>query len=66
MLNGIMKLFLKSVINGVPTMAQWVKNPTPAARVTAEVWVQTSAGHSGLMDPATALAAAVACIQSLV
>ena len=47
-------------------MVQWIKNTIAAARVTAEVWVQTSAGQSGLMDPATALSAAVACIQSLV
>ena len=33
-------------------MAQWVKNPTPAARVTAEVWVQSPAQYSGLKDPA--------------
>ena len=62
--NWVSFSFLK--VGGVPTMVQWIKNTIAAARVTAEVWVQTSAGHSGLMDPATALAAAVACIQSLV
>ena len=31
-------------------MAQWVKNPTAAARVAAEVWVRSSAQQSGLTD----------------
>ena len=31
-------------------MAQWVKNPTAAACVTAEVWVQFLAWSSGLKD----------------
>ena len=26
--------------SGVPTVAQWVKNPTAVAQVAAEVWVQ--------------------------
>ena len=33
-------------------MEQWVKNLTAAAQVTAEVWVLSSAQHSGLKDPA--------------
>ena len=33
-------------------MAQWVKNPTTAAQVTAEVQVQSPAQRSGLKDPA--------------
>ena len=33
-------------------MAQWVKNQTAAARVTAEAWDQSLAWHSGLKDPA--------------
>ena len=37
---------------GVPTMAQWVKNLTAAAQVTAEVWVCSLAQSSGLKDPA--------------
>ena len=36
---------------GVPAVAQWVKNPTVAAQVTAEVQVQPLAQHSGLKDP---------------
>ena len=35
---------------GVPAMAQWVKNPTAADRVTAEVWVRSLAQGSGLKD----------------
>ena len=30
---------IKSDMEGVPAVAQWVKNPTAAAWVTAEVWV---------------------------
>ena len=37
---------------GVPAMAQWVKNPTAVAQVTAEAQVQSPAPHSGLKDPA--------------
>ena len=36
---------------GDPTVAQWVKNLTRAAWVTAEVWVLSPAWHSGLKDP---------------
>ena len=36
----------KNVCIGVPVMAQWVKNPTAAARVPVEVWVQSPAGIS--------------------
>ena len=35
---------------GVPTMAQQVKNPTAAARVSVEVQVWSPAWHSGLKD----------------
>ena len=39
--------------HGVPTVAQWVKNPTAAAWVTEEVWVCPPAWRSGLnQDPA--------------
>ena len=34
-------------------MVQWVKNPTAAAQVTAEVWVPSPAWQSGLKDPAS-------------
>ena len=44
-------------------MAQWIKNPTAAAQVTAEVWVGSLAWHSGLKD--TAWIPAVAWAQSL-
>ena len=30
---------------------QWVKNPTAATQVSAEVKVQSPDGHSGLKDP---------------
>ena len=33
-------------------MAQWVKNLTAEAQVTAESWVQSPAQHSGLKYPA--------------
>ena len=36
----------------VPTMAQWVKNPTAVSKVAAEVWVLSPTWHSGLKDPA--------------
>ena len=32
-------------------MAQWVKNPTAAAWVATEAWVQSPAQHSLLKDP---------------
>ena len=35
---------------GVHTVAQWVKNPTVVAQVTVEMWVWSSAQHSGLKD----------------
>ena len=35
---------------GVPTIAQWVKNLTAVAQVTAEVQVQSLVWHSGLKD----------------
>ena len=35
---------------GVPAVAQWVKNLTTVARVTAEAQVQSLAQHSGLRD----------------
>ena len=34
----------------VPAVAQWVKNLTVAAQVTAEAWVQSPAWYSGLKD----------------
>ena len=37
-------------MQGVPTVAQWDKNPTAAARVTTEVRVQSPAQDSGLKD----------------
>ena len=30
---------IKTYTLGVPTMVQWVKNPTAVAWVTAEMWV---------------------------
>ena len=44
-------------------MTQWVKNPTVAARVSAEVQVRSPAWGIGLKDPA--LCAVSAGIQSL-
>ena len=35
---------------GVPTVVQWVKNPTAAAWVFSEAWVCTQACSSGLKD----------------
>ena len=34
----------------VPTMAQWVKNPTVVVWITVEVWVQSLAWCSKLKD----------------
>ena len=36
------------VFHRVPAVVQWVKNPSAAAPVTAEAWVQSPAQHSGL------------------
>ena len=33
---------------GVPTVAQWVKNPTAVAWVVAEAWVQSPVPSRGL------------------
>ena len=44
-------------------MIQWVKNPTAAASVAAEVWVQSPAQHSGLKG--SSVVAAAVQIQSL-
>ena len=42
-------IILKHIeISGVPTVVQWVKNPTAAARVAVEVW--SPARHGGLKD----------------
>ena len=49
-------------------MSQWVKNPTAAAQVAVEVWVQSLAQGSGLKDPALPQlyqVIATACVQSL-
>ena len=48
---------------GVPAALQWVKNPTAAAWVTAQMQVQSPAQQSGLKD--LAQVKAVAWIQSL-
>ena len=37
---------------GVPTVAQWAKNLTAAARVAAQLWVPSLDQCSGLKDPA--------------
>ena len=59
---------------GVPTVAQWVKNPTAAAWVDVEMQIQSQAWHSGLKEPVLSpmqrrsqlwLRAAVAWIQFL-
>ena len=44
-------------------MAQWVKNPTAAAHVASEAWVQPLARHHELKD--LAQVEATAWIQSL-
>ena len=44
-------MFLKKQNTGVPTVAQWVKNPTAAAQVAAKVWDPSPARYSGLKDP---------------
>ena len=38
----------KNHLLGVPAVAQWVKNPAPAAQVTPEVHVRSPAQGSGL------------------
>ena len=46
-------IYMKTKVSwGVPTMVQWVTNPTAVARVTAEAQVRSPAWHSGLEDPA--------------
>ena len=39
-------------MGGVPAVAQWVRNPTAVAWVTAEAWVGSLAQSSELKDPA--------------
>ena len=41
----------RKTCGGVPAVAQWVKNLTAAAQVSAEAQVQSLAWHSGLKDP---------------
>ena len=41
-----MKIYLQEV----PTVVEWVKNPTTAAQMAAELWVQSLAWSSGLKD----------------
>ena len=43
---------LKQAKEGVPAVAQWVKNLTIAAQVAVEVWVRSLAQRSGLRYPA--------------
>ena len=54
---------------GVPTVAQWVKDPITMAQVSVEVWVQSLAQHSRLKVSGIATVAAqviaMAWIQSL-
>ena len=40
----------KNIFKGVPTLVQWVENPTAVAQVTAEVQVWSLAWFSGLKD----------------
>ena len=63
----ILRESVKKQIPELPTMAQWVKNPTAAAQVTMEVQVQSPAWHSGLKGwvKGSGIASAVAQIQSL-
>ena len=35
---------------GVPTVVEWVKNPTSVAWISAEPWVLSLAWHSGLKN----------------
>ena len=42
----------KEYILGGPTVAQWIKNLTAVAQVTAEAQVQSPAWHSEFKDPA--------------
>ena len=44
----------KEYILGGPTVAQWIKNLTAVAQVTAEAQVQSPAWHSEFKDPAAA------------
>ena len=41
----------KHEVYRVPNVAQWVKNLTAVAQVTAEARVRSLAGHSVLKDP---------------
>ena len=48
---------LKLLHSGVPAVVQWVWNPTAAALVAAEVWVQSPVWCSGLKGSGIATAA---------
>ena len=48
LLNNEVQIYLilfhkKNSINGIPVVAQWVKNPTSMAQVIAEAWVRSMA-----------------------
>ena len=42
---------IKRLGQGVPAVAQWVKNPIASARVTGEAWFRSPSWPSGLKDP---------------
>ena len=35
---------------GIPSVDQWIRNPTAAALVTTDAWVQSPARYRGLKD----------------
>ena len=45
------KTKIRQHFHRVPTVVQWVKNPTAVAQVNVEVQVQSMAQHSELKDP---------------
>ena len=47
---GKLKKIKKKIPAGVPAVAQWVKNPTAVARVSAAAQVQSPAWPNGLKD----------------
>ena len=40
-----------NLLSGVPTVAQWAKNPTAEVQVAVEAWVPFPTQFSGLKEP---------------
>ena len=53
----LLESLVKSPSEGVPTVVQYIKNPTAVAQVAVEAQIQSLAQHSGLKGSSLAAAA---------